>query len=66
MPKTKYKYTCMYCDYQWELSYGIKNNTCGICRDKNIKLEEVRTVDYYGTEDRKKEKEDDPFSDWRD
>lgn len=66
MGKTRYKYTCTYCDHQWELSYGVKKNICGKCRDRNVKLEEIKVMDYYGTEEKKKDKDEDPFSDWRD
>lgn len=66
MPKIKYKYTCKYCNYQWDNYINITNSTCYRCKDKNVKCERIELFDYYGEEDKKQEEDKDPFEDWRD
>jgi hypothetical protein len=47
--KVKYKYSCKYCGKEWELSYQVRNPNCHFCKDENVKCEEVKIKDYYGT-----------------
>lgn len=46
--KTIYKYTCKYCNKQWELPYEVKHPKCYVCNDENIKYEEIKRKEYYG------------------
>lgn len=63
--KTKYKYTCSYCGKTWELPYKIRNIACTICRDDNVKCEEIKITDYYGTKEPEEIDTDDSHY-WRD
>ena len=56
--KLKYKYTCTYCGKTWELSYRVRSMVCTICKDSNIKCEEVQIKDYYGKEQKQNDTED--------
>lgn len=62
MDKTKYKYTCQYCNSQWELSYRARALDCVNCKDKNVKIEEIKIKDYYGEMNSEEYK----YIDWRD
>jgi hypothetical protein len=59
---TTYKFTCTYCGNKWQMTFKYTNPTCGSCKDKNIKCEEIKKDSHYDSE-----KESDNQHDyWRD
>jgi hypothetical protein len=60
-----YRFTCNYCGKQWEMTFKYKNVSCGDCKDKNIKCEEIKKNNYYDSEKEPKE-QDNQHDYWRD